>query len=387
MHWETRVGFAHSQAAADLARSGIRSDPFRPGNWLILSSALRHLGDFEGATGCLREAVAAVPESLELRLQLAAALITLDSWEEALPHAEAALELAPGDPKAMVLFLDLLIEMRRNDRLDREAVAALAGKNTNLMGAHVRSLDPAARIQWCEGLLAENPGHAYARYLKAIALVALGRVEEACALVSVTRLVETVQLETPEGYPDDETFRGELAREIRANPTLRRDPESKTTRGGWQTQVLRQPGAVAVEALLARIQKAVDGYDARLVASGDAFAASRPKRARLHTWAIIYDGGGKQMPHMHPAGWITGVYYVSSPRAPGENAHRGPIVLGADRPIKDCAAFPWGLREIEPVPGRLVMFPSHVPHSTIPPGGANGERICVTFDVVDAAAA
>lgn len=151
--------------------------------------------------------------------------------------------------------------------------------------------------------------------------------------------------------------------------------------------VLRQPGAVAVEALLARIQKAVDGYDARLVASGDAFAASRPKRARLHTWAIIYDGGGKQMPHMHPAGWITGVYYVSSPRAPGENAHRGPIVLGADRPIKDCAAFPWGLREIEPVPGRLVMFPSHVPHSTIPPGGANGERICVTFDVVDAAAA
>lgn len=387
MRWEARVGFEHSQAVVEMARRGLRSDPSRPGNWLILSRALYHLGDLEGAAGCLREAVVAAPNSVELHLQLVKALIALESWGEALPHAEAALELAPGDPKAMILFLDLLDIMHLDDRLDNEAVAALAGKNSNLMGMHLRSLDPAARIRWCEALLAENPGHAYARYLKAIALVALGRVEEACALVSVTRLVETVQLETPKGYPDDETFRGELAREIRANPTLRRDPESKTTRGGWQTQVLRQPGAVAVEALMGQIQKAVDDYDARLAASGDAFAAGRPTYARLHTWAIIYDGGGKQMPHMHPAGWLTGVYYVSSPRAPGENAHRGAIVLGADRPIKDCAVFPWGTREIEPVPGRLVMFPSHVPHSTIPPGGADGERICVTFDVVDAAAA
>ncbi len=387
MHWEARVGFEHSQAAVEMARRGVQSDPSKPGNWAILSCALRHLGDFEGATDCLREAVITTPKSVDLRLRLVEVLIALDRCEEALPHAEAALELAPGDPTAMTLFLDLLLMSRLNDRLDMKAVAAFAGRNPHLMGVHVRSLEPAAKVQWCEAVLAENPGHAYARYLKAMALVALGHIEEACALISVTRLVETLQLEAPEGYPDDETFRAELAREIRSNPTLRRDPESKTTRGGWQTQVLRQPGAVAIEALVGQIHKAVDAYDARLAAAGDAFARTRPKRARLHTWAIIYDGVGKQMPHMHPAGWITGVYYVSSPRAPGENAYRGPIVLGVDRPINGCSTFPWETREIEPVPGRLVIFPSHVPHATIPPGGADGERICVVFDVVDTAAA
>jgi hypothetical protein len=40
--------------------------------------------------------------------------------------------------------------------------------------------------------------------------------------------------------------------------------------------------------------------------------------------------------------------------------------------------------EIEPVPGRLVLFPSYVPHATIPPGSSDGARICVTFDVVAA---
>jgi hypothetical protein len=386
MQWEARVGFEHSEAAAEMARRGVHADPTRPGNWLILSRALSHLGDFNGATDCLREAVVAVPKSAELRLRLVEALIAQDSWEEALPHAEVALALAPDDPRAPILLFNLLIMMRLSDRLDMKAVAALAARNVHLMGMHVRSLDLADRVQWCDSILAENPGHAYARYLKAIAFVALGRMEEACALISVTQLVETVQLGTPEGYPDDETFRAELAQEIRGNPTLRRGPESDTTRSGWQTQVLRQPGAVAVEALLGRIQKAVDAYDSRLVASGDAFACGRPKRARLHTWAVIYEGAGQQMPHMHPAGWITGVYYVSSPRAPGENAYRGSIVLGIGNPIKGGSAIPWGTREIEPVPGRLVIFPSHVPHATVPPGGVDGERICVVFDVVDAAA-
>ena len=42
---------------------------------------------------------------------------------------------------------------------------------------------------------------------------------------------------------------------------------------------------------------------------------------------------------------------------------------------------PWETREIEPVPGRLVLFPSYVPHAT-QPSGLEGERISIAFDVV-----
>jgi uncharacterized protein (TIGR02466 family) len=386
MDWRADLDFEHSRVAAEMARRGTLSDPSRAGNWLTLHRALRHLGDSDGATESLREAVIAVPKSVELRLRLVGNLIAAESWEEALPHAEAALELAPGNPAATNLFLELLAMMGMRERIDMEAAAALAGENTRLLLLYANSIGPEATVRFCGSLLAEKPSRAGPRYAKAVALVKLGRIEEARALMSMAGRVETVQLNTPAAYPDDEAFRGELAREIRSNPTLRRDPQSKTTRDGLQTQVLRRPEAVAVEALVGQIKEAVDAYEARLEAAGDAFARTRPKRTRLNTWAVIYGGGGKQKPHMHPNGWITGVYYVSAPRRPGENAYRGPLVLGADNPIKDFGAAPWSTQEIEPIPGRLVMFPSHVPHATIPPGGDDGERICVTFDVVDAAA-
>jgi hypothetical protein len=35
-------------------------------------------------------------------------------------------------------------------------------------------------------------------------------------------------------------------------------------------------------------------------------------------------------------------------------------------------------------PDGSCCFPSYVPHASIPPGGSDGARICVTFDVVAA---
>jgi hypothetical protein len=84
---------------------------------------------------------------------------------------------------------------------------------------------------------------------------------------------------------------------------------------------------------------------------------------------------------MHPNGWVTGVYYVSAPRPNGANVYRGPLVIGATG-TEGTREPPWGTREMEPVPGRLVLFPSFVPHATLPSGVA-GDRISIAFDVVD----
>ncbi|MEI9996940.1 MAG: putative 2OG-Fe(II) oxygenase [Rhizomicrobium sp.] len=107
---------------------------------------------------------------------------------------------------------------------------------------------------------------------------------------------------------------------------------------GRQTRQLRQPNAVAVEALIVA-------------------------------------------PHGHPGGWISGVYYVDAPRLPGENAYRGALIVGAIDTKQHGFEPPWGTRAIEPVPGRLVLFPSYVSHAT-EPTGIDGARISVAFDVV-----
>jgi hypothetical protein len=108
---------------------------------------------------------------------------------------------------------------------------------------------------------------------------------------------------------------------------------------------------------------------------------ARPLRAAMTQWALIFRGAGHQLPHHHPGCWLTGVYYVSArydrPQ-PGEPL-RGMIRIGCI-PEWAGAEPPWDVREVEPVPGTLLLFPSFVPHETVPPGDG-GERISVAFDV------
>jgi uncharacterized protein (TIGR02466 family) len=263
-------------------------------------------------------------------------------------------------------------------------VASHAASNPRLLALHVKSLDTMGTLALCDSLLAEKPGHTHATYLKAITLTRLGRDEEACRLISIDRLIAMEQLSTPTGYPDTQAFHHALTAEIEANPTLDGQRSGKAGHDSLQTRILRQPGAVAVEALLGEIRNAVDAYESCLLASDDPFARSRPRRARLEPWAMVSPGDGWQSSHIHPAGWLTGVYYVAAPLPEGANAYRGPLLLGALDSQTLGFAPPWGVSEIEPAPGRLVLFPSYLPHSTLP-SGVDGSRICVAFDVVDAA--
>jgi hypothetical protein len=47
-----------------------------------------------------------------------------------------------------------------------------------------------------------------------------------------------------------------------------------------------------------------------------------------------------------------------------------------------AAKPPWPVVDVEPVPGRLILFPSYVPHETLPTG-SDQTRISVAFDVAD----
>jgi hypothetical protein len=90
------------------------------------------------------------------------------------------------------------------------------------------------------------------------------------------------------------------------------------------------------------------------------------------------------MSHIHDDGWLSGVYYVSVPKISSANPRAGCLVLGSlehNGPSVDPA---WGTRDVDPVPGRLVLFPSYIPHATIPTKSTD-QRICISFDVVAAA--
>lgn len=385
MRWVAELEFKKMRVALQLALKGVASSPDRLGNWLILGRTLFALGEFQEAATHLREAVSILPSSAELRLLLATTLIAQDLFEEALPHAEAALAITPEDVGARRLVVELIASLQHGDRarLDMDGVAEASPTRSDLIEMQGMSLGPMSTLELCDAQLAKNAAHTNAKYLKAIALAVLGRAEEARSLVGLDTLVELCELPTPAGYADQRSFRDALAREIRANPTLASDPRGKATRDGLQTRHLRQADAVAVEALLDQIRKAVEAYVLRLDASGGAFAVGQPEKVQLYAWAVIYGSEGRQRAHHHPGAWLSGVYYVTAPRLRGEHTYRGALIMGALDPEKHSFEPPWGTRKIEPVPGRLVLFPSYISHST-EPSGVDGARISVAFDVIPA---
>jgi uncharacterized protein (TIGR02466 family) len=126
----------------------------------------------------------------------------------------------------------------------------------------------------------------------------------------------------------------------------------------------------------------VDAFESNL-ADGlqHPFIERRPKRAWLEAWAVVYPGDGRQVAHIHAGGWLSGVYYVTVPKTSYDELRSGCLVLGALELKGQSVDPPWGIRDIRPAPGRLVLFPSYVPHATIPTKSTDA-RICIAFDVV-----
>jgi len=90
-------------------------------------------------------------------------------------------------------------------------------------------------------------------------------------------------------------------------------------------------------------------------------------------------GQGFHTNHLHPEGWISSCYYVTVPKeTDNQQTHNGWIKFGEPSlqlPLKNPVR-----RAVQPVPGRLVLFPSYMWHGTVPLEAAS-PRTTIAFDV------
>lgn len=299
---------------------------------------------------------------------------------------DLALATARGWPDRDWASLLSFTILRRQGR-EAEA-AAFEDAVAELDPAHVDLLDaramrargkPGELLEAANAVLSMAPGASHALYYKAVALAQLGREDEAAAVMGIDHFLQETVLPTPAAFADSAAFHHTLKAEILANPHLHADPVGHASRGGLRTRVFPAPADVAAPALLDAIRNAVTVYAAGLTGHHP-FVAARPASASFTPWALIFRGDGYQRLHHHPGRWLTGVYYVSLPDIPEDpDAFPGGIVLGG---LPDWAGIEpaWPLRRISPKPGTLLLFPSFVPHETLPTG-REGERISVAFDI------
>ena len=376
------------EEAADAARKALAIDRGHAGAMTTLANSLRALDRLDEAVAWYEKAGAFTPHDPALWSNLGSTLDTLGRHDDAVEALSRALALAPGQAG---LHSNLGSALKSAGRMDdaiaahRESIRvdpAFAAGYTNLATALLEAGRQTEAIGVLERALEVRPGDRKALALRAIAAGATGDSATRDRLLDFDGLMADRQWSAPRGYPHLEAFNQALAEHVLNHPSLAWEPATKSTRRGSQTRELKGPVSGPVADLERMIREAVGAYLENIPEGSDhPYLTTAPKDWTLTLWATVLDEGGHQAPHIHPTGWLSGVYYVRvPPKAPGSDPRAGWIEFGRPPAVMEpLGGFPERL--IEPVEGRMLLFPSYFYHRTLPFTGA-GQRISVAFDLM-----
>ena len=110
------------------------------------------------------------------------------------------------------------------------------------------------------------------------------------------------------------------------------------------------------------------------------------RHARLgNMWANINPSGGMNMPHIHPNALFSGVYYVKSNPKSGRlkiyDPRPGANFIMPTRKPGNPGRDLWREANIEPIEGRIIMFPALLWHS-VEENMSDDIRISVSFNFI-----
>ena len=372
----------HIQAALRVQRD---STLFRSS----LAQAYFRSGRLAEAVEALEGVVAREPDSFRAHSDLGAALQESGELERAVDAYRRAIALNPGLAivhfnlgtalKAQGRNAEAMASVERAVAMDPSAGPYLA----TLAGYQLEAGDPGAALRSCQACLAVTPRNLSALTFMSIALARMGDDEGAARIVDLDRLIHLVSLPIPPGFESVAAFNEALREHVLAHPTLEKEPGNNATRHGKHTGNLMEHPEGPIPAFAGLIERAVEDYLRALPAEPDhPYLAHRPRGFRLMMWSVVMDSGGHQLAHMHPDGWVSGVYYVALPgvMGTGQAGEAGWIEFG--RPLPELAGgLEPRVRRIRPEPGMAVLFPSYFYHRTVPFESAE-QRICIAFDAV-----
>ncbi len=382
--YEDQGRFAEAQAQAEAA---LALDPGNGSALFCLANALRAQDHYAEAAQRYRQATRLMPEDPALWSNLGATLQTLGLDDEAVEALAKAVALSPAEAElhsnlgnAMVACgrqEDALREFRESLRLDPGFAPAYA----NLASALMQSGRSGEAVQVLRDCLEIHPGHRQALAFLASAAHECGDDETRNILIDFQGLMAERQCDCPPGYDDLDAFNQALAEQVINHPTLLWEPVSKSTRKGSQTgELAGSDGPLAT--LEAIVRDAMSRYLASIEQPSEhPFLCTAPEHWKLTMWATVLDQGGHQAAHVHPTGWLSGVYYAAVPEAaPGSPEGAGWIEFG-QAPDEFHLQRPASVRRLQAVPGLMLLFPSYFYHRTLPFTGT-GKRVSIAFDLM-----
>ncbi len=337
--------------AESLITDTLSQHPDRPGLWAAGLRALYKSGDLRASKALLGQA----PKGMDVELVRAELLIEQEHFAEAEEAAMAALKDAPGHAPMM-------------QSLCRAALGAGHFETAQQVADH--------------GLRAE-PNNQFYYAVKATAGRARG--QDYGYYFDYARFVKPYDLSPPDGWPEMAAFNAALKAELDALHGFQDAPLDQTLRLGTQTAAdLRYVDSPAIRAFFKAVDPAIRSYVEEIGRDPHhAFLRRNMGGYRIRSaWSVRLGAGGHHVNHIHPEGWISSAYYVDIPPAKGRE---GWIKFGEPPAPLNRALGQDAELEIEPVPGRLVLFPSYLWHGTNAITGEAGTRLTLPIDILPAA--
>jgi tetratricopeptide (TPR) repeat protein len=358
-----------------------------------LGVALNRMGRAVAAVDAYRRAAHYRPDMVPAHNNLGSVLLSLERWDEAAEVFGAALALAPDAKLYRNRGIALEGAGRRGEAIDCYRRALAFEPNwlslyQNLATALLEGGDAAGSIAVCDEWLLRRPGLPEPLGLKAVALDELGDRAAARHLVDLDRFLRIVQIERPpEGYESLAAFNAALSESVLAHPTLRTPTEAEPHYNGEAFRTTRElfgaadgPWA-ALERIFSRELADYLAHEARPDPMHPFLAQPIP-RLRPSAVATVLDRLGNLQPHMHYAGYISGVYYCRVPQIIGAagQGQAGWFEIGRLQKRFLRKGKP-EIRTIQPREGMMLLFPSYFFHGTLPFNSAE-TRISIAFDTI-----
>jgi len=348
-------GMGEDAQARRAAENAVRHDPGLAAAHFNLGVALQALNDNAGAVERYRHALALEPGHAAAALNQGEAYIALGDLVSAQTAYARALEIDPGFAKAAINLADMKLA-------EGDAAAALAE---------------------IERFLSRHPSNPGALAFKAFALRDLGRAADARIIDDTDRFILPRDVTAPDGYADITAFNAALAQHVSTHPTLTPSPIAHATRKGRHSGELLVEPLGPMGAFREEIEAGFRAYKRHFAGEpAHPFLNACPSDVTISVWGVVMDEDGHQVPHIHPAAWLSGVYYVEVPDSirDDDSARAGWIEFGR-APDDIHARHDPAVRFFRPVAGRMILFPSHFYHRTVPLAGA-ARRISIAFDVM-----
>jgi tetratricopeptide (TPR) repeat protein len=199
------------------------------------------------------------------------------------------------------------------------------------------------------------------------------------------RLTAQIDIDPPVGFGSIDQFNEALFGAIAPLHRTKKRPLDQTLFGGTQS-----PGRLWNEA-----NPIIQVFAETMIDAARKFVAGLPEDS-LHpflmrksldlecagAWSVMLTSGGGHVDHIHPAGWISASYYVSSPPEIFRGPRAGHLRLGASGvPGLQLTAE----RYFPPRAGTVVFFPSYIWHG-VEPFEASAPRVTAPFDLAPASA-